>query len=163
VRFIDKLPVNFMYCGMMLAALPDARIVHLTRDPMDCIFAVYKTLFNEAYNFSYDLEELASYYACYRRLMDHWHALMPGRILDIAYESLVSGSDGEAQRLLDYCGLAWRDEVVEPAANPRPSTTASSAQVREAVHAGSVGRWRQHEAALEPVRRRLVELGCLRG
>jgi hypothetical protein len=161
-RFVDKLPVNFMYCGMILAALPDARIVHLTREPMDCAYAVYKTLFNEAYNFSYDLDELARYYACYRRLMDHWHRLMPGRILDVAYESLVSDSDAEARRLLAYCGLEWRDEVIEPAANPRPSTTASSAQVREPVHAGSVGRWRQHAAGLEPLRRRLVELGCLR-
>jgi hypothetical protein len=161
-RFIDKLPVNFMYCGMILAALPDARIVHLTREPMDCVYAVYKTLFNEAYNFSYDFDELAAYYACYRRIMDHWHQLMPGRILDVAYESVVSDSEAEARRVLGYCGLDWQQEVADPAANSRPSTTASSAQVREPVHAGSVGRWRQHATGLEPLRRRLVELGCLK-
>lgn len=161
VRFVDKMPVNFMYCGIILAALPDARIVHLRRDPMDCAFAVYKTLFNDAYNFSYDLDDLAAYYACYRRMMDHWHGVLPGRILDVAYEDLVADSHAEARRILAYCGLDWQDAVAAPAANPRPSTTASTAQVRESVHAGSVGRWREHAAGLEPLRRRLAELGYL--
>jgi hypothetical protein len=162
-RFIDKLPVNFMYCGIILSALPDARIVHLRRDPMDCVYAVYKTLFNEAYNFSYDFDELAAYYACYRRIMDHWHQLMPGRILEVDYETLVTDSETEARRVLAFCDLDWRSEVVEPAGNPRPSTTASSAQVREAVHSGSVGRWRQYEEGLAPLLRRLAEAGCLNG
>ena len=76
-RFIDKMPINFMYCGLIAKALPGARIVHLVRDPMDTCYAVYKTLFQQAYHFSYDLEELAEYYLTYRALMRQWLAQLP--------------------------------------------------------------------------------------
>ena len=87
---IDKLPFNFRYCGLIHKALPKASIVHLTRDPMDTCYAVFKTLFINAYHFSYQLEELAEYFIAYRRMMDHWHAVMPGVILDVRYEDLVA-------------------------------------------------------------------------
>ena len=158
-RFVDKMPINFLYCGPIRKALPDARIVHLVREPMDTCFAVYKTLFNQAYPFSYDLAELADYYAGYRRMMDHWHAVMPGAIIDVRYEDLVSDPEGQARRLLEACGLAWDPVVLDPAADSQPSTTASAAQVREPIHARSVRKWEQHAAGLEPLRRRLAEHG----
>lgn len=159
--FIDKMPVNFIYCGLIARALPKARILHLRRDPMDAGYAVFKTLFNQAYFFSYEQTQLADYLACYHRLMAHWQRVLPGRILDVSYESLVSDTEHEARRVLEFCGLDWRPEVLAPDANTRPSTTASAAQVREPVHARSVGRWRRYAEGLSPLRERLAAHGLI--
>lgn len=156
---VNKMPVNFLYCGLIKKALPNARIVHLVRDPMDTCFAVYKTLFKQAYYFSYNFAELAAYYAAYRRLMQHWHAVMPGEILDIRYEDLVTDTDGQAQRLLDWCDLPWDPAVLSVEEDRRPSTTASAAQVRGPVHSASVGKWRRFGEGLSPLRRALQEHG----
>lgn len=160
-HFIDKMPINFLYCGPILLALPGARIVHMVRDPMDTCYAVFKTLFHHAYHFSYDLHELADYYIAYRRLMRHWHAVMPGRIVEVRYEELVTDTATQAQRLLQACGLEWRDEVLAPDRHAAPSTTASAAQVRQPVHARSVQKWRRYAAGLEPLRRRLEQAGLV--
>ena len=157
--FIDKMPINFMYCGILRKALPKARIIHLVRDPMDTCYAVFKTLFYQAYPFSYDQAELAAYYATYRRLMQHWHAVMPGAILDVRYEDLVTDTEAQARRMLDFCGLAWNPAVLDPSAHPGAIVSASAAQVREPVHAGSVGKWRRHEAGLKPLRDQLAAEG----
>lgn len=159
--FIDKMPINFMYLGPILQALPDARIVHLVRDPMDTCYAVYKTLFHQAYPFSYDLQELADSYLAYRRLMRHWHAVLPGRILDVRYEDLVTDTQVQARRLLAGCGLDWQEGVIAPDANSTPASTASAAQVRQPVYATSVGKWRQFAAGLEPLRARLRAAGII--
>jgi tetratricopeptide (TPR) repeat protein len=160
-HFIDKMPINFMYVGPILQALPEARIVHLVRDPMDTCYAVYKTLFHQAYPFSYDLRELADYYLAYRRLMRHWHAVLPGRILDVRYEDLVTDTEAQARRLLDGCGLDWHEDVIAPDANANPASTASAAQVRQPVYATSVNKWRQYAAGLEPLRARLQAGGIV--
>lgn len=160
VRFIDKMPANYMYCGLIRKALPEARIIHLQRDPLDSCHAVYKTLFFSAYHFSYDLDELARYYIAYRRTMAHWHEVMPGAILDVHYEDLVADPDGQARRILEWCGLPW-DPGTRYGDPPAKAafTTASAAQVREPVHARSVGGARRHLARLEPLARRLAEAG----
>jgi hypothetical protein len=159
--FIDKMPVNFLYCGLIRAALPKARILHLRREPMDACHAVFKTLFAQAYFFSYDQHELADYYDRYRRLMAHWHAVLPGAILDVRYEDLVTDTEAQARRVLAFCGLPWDDAVLSPEGNARPSTTASAAQVRQPVHAGSIGRWKAVADGLEPLRRRLSDAGWI--
>lgn len=159
--FVDKMPVNFLYCGLIKAALPQARILHLRREPMDACLAMFKTLFAQAYFFSYDQHELAAYYDRYRRLMAHWQAVMPGAILDVRYEDLVTDTEGQARRVLDFCGLPWSDDVLAPEANERPSTTASAAQVRQPVHAGSIGRWRAVAEGLAPLRARLFNAGWI--
>lgn len=161
--FIDKMPINFMYCGIIRKALPKARIIHLVRDPMDTCYAVYKTLFNQAYPFSYDQAELADYFITYRRLMQHWHAVMPGAILDLRYEDLVTDTEAQARRMLDFCGLAWNPEVLDPSAHPGAIVSASAAQVREPVHAGSVGKWRRYEGGLKVLHDRLAAAGMLEG
>ena len=159
-RFVDKLPLNFLYCGLIHRALPRARIVHLKRSPMDACFAIYKTLFKQAYPFSYDLEELGNYYLAYRELMDHWHTVMPGVILDVDYESLVQDPEVQTRRLLDYCDLPWEAACLDFHRNSAPSMTASLAQVRQPVYTSSVGRWRLYENELAPLRA-LLEQGGL--
>lgn len=160
---IDKMPINFMYCGLIRKALPNARIIHLVRDPMDACYAVYKTLFTAAYHYSYDLQDLATYYATYDRLMQHWRDVMPGGLLDVRYEDLVTDTEKQMQRVLAWCGLDWEPGVLEFAADQRPSSTASAAQVRDRVHGDSIGKWRRYETGLEPLRRRLTDAGITVG
>jgi len=158
-RFTDKLPLNYLYCGLIHLSLPNARIVHLTRHPMATCYAIYKTLFKDAYPFSYDLRELACYYAAYRRLMRHWHAALPGIILDVSYESLVNDPQAESKRLLAHCGLAWDPICADFHRNPNPTATASAAQVRRPLYDTSVRLWTHYERELEPLRTLLIEAG----
>lgn len=159
--FIDKMPVNFIYCGLIKKALPNARLIHLVRDPMDTCYAVFKTLFNQAYLYSYDFDELAAYYITYRKMMQHWHEVMPGSILDVRYEQLVADTEGQARRILEWCGLDWQPAVLAPSENENPSTTASAAQVRESIYTSSVQKWRKYEAGLAPLRDRLLAAGLI--
>jgi tetratricopeptide (TPR) repeat protein len=157
--FIDKMPINFLYLGAIRKALPKARIVHLSRDPLDTCYAVYKTLFFSAYKFSYDQSELADYYAGYRRMMRHWHEVMPGQILDIRYEDLVRNPEAESRRLLEWCGLEWHPGVLEAGGADAAVATASAAQVREPVHSRSIHSSRRHLDGLAPLRERLALAG----
>lgn len=155
--FIDKMPVNYLYCGMIATALPKARILHLVRDPLDTCYAIYKTLFYGAYPFSYDLAELAEYYLAYRETMAHWHEVMPGRILDVHYEQLVSEPETELQRALSWCGLD--DLGTSTDLRDLSFATASAAQVRGAIHTRSVHGSRRHLVGLAPLLQRLREAG----
>ena len=160
-HFIDKLPLNYLYVGLIHLALPDARIIHVQRDPMDTCYAVYKTLFTDAYPFSYDLEELGNYYVAHHRLMTHWHAVLPGVMHAIRYEDLVTDLDAEARRVVEYCGLDWQPECLDFHKSEAASTTASAAQVRRPVYQSSVGRWREYEQQLQPVFRILQDAGIV--
>ena len=157
--FIDKMPLNFLYCGLIRRALPQARIVHVQRHPMAAGYAMYKTLFEDAYPFSYDLSELGRYYLAYRRLMQHWTLASPGMIHELRYESLIGDQMGETQRLLDFCGLDWEDACAQVHQNPDPSTTASAAQVRQPIYDSSVAQWRHYGDQLSELRRLLAEAG----
>ncbi len=159
--FVDKLPFNFRYCGLIHQALPNAKIVHLTRDPLDTCYAIFKTLFINAYHYSYQLDELAQFYIEYRRTMDHWHAVLPGVICDVSYEELVADPPQQCRRLLERCGLPWQDEVLEFHQSRAASTTASAAQVRQPIYRSSVKKWRNFESQLQPVVRRLAEAGLV--
>lgn len=159
LMFIDKMPVNFMYCGAIHKALPRARIIHLVRDPLDSCYAVFKTLFFSAYHFSYDQRELGDYYVAYHRMMRHWHDAMPGAILDVRYESLVTDPVGESKRILAWCGLEWSEAVLDTASLDASFSTASAAQVREPVHSRSINSSRRHLAGLAPLAERLAAAG----
>jgi tetratricopeptide (TPR) repeat protein len=161
--FVDKLPFNFLYCGYIRAALPNARLIHLTRDPLDTCYAVYKTLFFGAYSFSYDLDELASYYVSYRRHMAHWHAVMPGSILDVSYEALVREPEAQVRRIIDWCGLPWETQVLDFHRQETPSMTASAMQVRQPVNTDSIGSWRRAQTRFEPLKARFEAAGLLSG
>jgi tetratricopeptide (TPR) repeat protein len=159
--FVDKLPFNFRYCGLIHQALPNAKIVHLTRDPLDTCYAIFKTLFINAYHYSYQLDELAQFYIEYRRTMDHWHAALPGVIYDLSYEELVADPPAQCRRLLEWCGLPWQEEVLEFHQSQAASTTASAAQIRKPIYTSSVKKWRNFEKQLQPVVRRLADAGLV--
>jgi hypothetical protein len=156
-HFVDKLPLNFLYCGLILRALPNAKIVHVTRHPMDTCFAVYKTLFKQAYPYSYDLRELGQYYLAYRKLMSHWHKAASGKILNLSYEQLTSNFEDECKNLISFCGLDWEVGCLEFHDNAAPSMTASLAQVREPVYTSSVGRWKNYREQLQPLENILLQ------
>jgi thioredoxin-like negative regulator of GroEL len=150
-RFTDKMPLNYLYCGLIRQALPNAKIVHVTRRPMAACYAMYKTLFADGYPFSYDLTEIGRYYIAYRRLMDHWHATLPGAMYTQSYESLVADQTGQTRGLLDFCGLEWQDACAEFHRNSSAVTTASAAQIRRPVYDSSVSQWRHYAGELEPL------------
>jgi tetratricopeptide (TPR) repeat protein len=158
-HFIDKMPLNYLYCGLIALALPGARILHLTRHPMAVCYAMYKTLFRDAYPFSYDLVEIARYYAAYRRLMDHWHAVLPGRIIDVGYEQLVLDLPGQCARALAACDLPPHPACLAFASNPHPVSTASASQVRRPLYASSVEQWRHYGVELRVLRAALLREG----
>lgn len=157
--FCDKLPLNYLYCGLIARALPRARIVHVIRGPMATCHGIFKVLFDRGYPFSYDLQELADYYVGYRRLMDHWYATLPGRIIEVRYEKLVADAAGETRRLLAALGLPWQPECLDFSKNPAPVTTASAVQVRRPIYSGAVSLWRNYERELAPLARRLRAAG----
>jgi hypothetical protein len=158
-RFIDKMPVNYLYCGLIRRALPNARIVHVARTPLAACYAMYKVLFLDAYPFSYDLDELAQYYIAYRRLMDHWHRTMPGIIHELPYERLVADQPGETRRLLEFCGLEWQDACLDFHLNPAASTTESAHQVRRQIYDSAANEWRNYATQLSGLRARLEAAG----
>ncbi len=156
VRFTDKMPLNYLYCGLIRRALPNARIVHVSRSPMAACYAMYKTLFEDAYPFSYDLAELAKHYLAYRRLMEHWQLTMPGAIFSLSYEALIADQLGQTRRLLDFCGLEWQEACAQFHQNPLATTTASAVQVRRPMYDSSVSQWRHYEAQLADLSRELI-------
>ncbi len=158
-RFIDKLPGNYLHIPLILAALPNAKIVHLTRDPMDSCFASYKQLFAEAYYHSYDQEEMARHHARYLKLMGQWRNLFPGRFFDISYEATVADLEPNARALIDYLDLPWEDQCLAFHEQKTAVATASAVQVREKPHTRSVGRWRRYGEALAPMARALGAAG----
>ena len=160
-RFTDKMPLNYLYCGLIRRALPHAKIVHVTRDPMAVCYAMYKMLFQGGYPFSYDLGDIASYYVAYRRLMAHWSATLPGAIYEIRYENLVADLAGETRKLLEYCDLPWEDACTQFHLNPTATTTASASQVRRELYDSSVAQWRHYERWLMPLRASLEAAGLI--
>ncbi len=151
-RFVDKLPANFLLLPLIAKALPKARIVHLSRHPMDACFASFKQLFADAYPHSYDQGEMARHFLRYHRLMDIWRSRMPGRIIDVSYEDLVTDVEPHTRRLIDALGLPWEDACLNFHRQSHAVTTASAVQVREPAHTRSVDRWRRYEAHLGPMR-----------
>jgi len=162
-RFVDKLPSNFLYLPLILRALPNARIVHLVRDPMDACFASFKQLFADAYPHSYDQEEMARHFARYHRLMAVWRDRFPGRFFDVRYEEIAADLEPNARALMQYLGLPWEDACLSFHRQVGAVATASAVQVREPAHTRSIGRWRRYAKQLDPMRRALLAAGVEAG
>src|SRR5208282_5819441 len=147
------------YCGLIRQALPHAKIIHVTRHPMAVGYAMYKTLFKNGYPFSYDLGEIGRYYIAYRRLMQHWEAIMPRALYQVSYEDLVANQLVETRKLLDYCGLELEETCIAFHQNTAASTTASASQVRRPIYNSSVSQWRHYEQQLSELRSELTSAG----
>jgi len=153
--FIDKMPNNFANIGLLSLALPDAIFVDARRNPLDTCLSCYKQLFARGQSFTYDLEELALFYVEYRRMMEHWHTVLPGRVLDIRYEDVVADLEPQVRRLLEHCGLPWDDACLDFHNTKRAVRTASSEQVRQPIYSDSVGVAERFGDVLDPLREAL--------
>jgi tetratricopeptide (TPR) repeat protein len=149
--FTDKNPNNYVHVGLLHLILPKAKIINAKRHPLDSCFGSYKQLFAMGQPFSYDLIELGEHYLQYQRLMDHWHEVLPGKVLDIQYEVVVADLEGQVRRILEHCGLGWEDACLRFHETSRAVKSASSEQVRQPIYSSSVNSWRHYEAHLEPL------------
>jgi len=152
VRFItDKMPVNFLYLGFIATILPNAKFIHCRRNPIDNCLSCYEKLFKSGQLFSFDLAEAGRYYRAYDRVMDHWHEMMPGKILNVQYEEVVADLEGQSRRLLGFCGLDWDEACLTFYESERNIKTSSLAQVRKPIYRESVEKWRPYEQHLGPL------------
>lgn len=151
-HIIDKLPSNYLYLPMILAALPNARIIHMRRDPLDTCLAIFKQLFADAYLYSYDLGELARHYRRYQQLMAVWRQRFGERYIEVDYEALVSEPEETLRPVLQFIGLSWNDDCLTYFSRDTAVTTASAYQVREAPHQRSVNHWKHFADELTPIR-----------
>ncbi|MCI3131067.1 tetratricopeptide repeat-containing sulfotransferase family protein [Phenylobacterium aquaticum] len=156
---IDKTPANYLYIGLIALSLPEARIVHVRRDPMDNGYALFKTLFRTGCPYSYSQADLGQYIGAYHRLMAHWRDVLRGRMVEIDYEALVEDQAGESRRLVEVLGLTWEPACLDFHANPAPAATASAAQVRRPIYRDSLSLWRRYEAELAPLAQSLKAQG----
>jgi tetratricopeptide (TPR) repeat protein len=157
-RFVDKMHGNFASLGLLHLMFPRAAIIDARRHPMACGFACYKQLFNPGMNFAYDLSELALYYRDYVDLMDHIEQVLPGRVYRLHYERLVTDTENEVRRLLDYCRLPFEPECLRFYENRRVAQTISSEQVRQPIYTAGLEQWRHFEPWLEPLKIALADL-----
>ena len=158
-RATDKMPANFLFLGLIHMALPNARIIHVIRDPQDTCLSCYSKLFSMEQGFSYDLGELGRYYRKYAELMAHWRTVLPaGVMLEIRYEDVVADLEGSARALVAHLGLAWDSACLRFHENPRPIRTASASQVHRPIYKSAQGRWRRYERHLAPLSAALGDL-----
>lgn len=149
--FTDKLPSNFLNVGFICRALPHARILHMVRDPVETCFSNLREMFSDANPYSYDQAELADYFIQYRRLMTHWHAAYPGRVLDVSYEALTRDPEAVMRGVADFCGIGFVEGMKDPRSSGRAVATASAVQVREGVVRRAVPKWHPYAERLKPL------------
>jgi len=155
--FIDKMPNNFRHLGLIRLILPNARIIDARRHPMACCCSIYRQLFAEGQEFSYDLNDLGRYYSDYLRLMSHWDAVLPGFVLRVQYEQLVNDLETEVRRILDFCGLPFEDACLRFYRTERNVRTPSSEQVRQPIYRAGLEYWQNYAPYLETLRHALGE------
>ncbi|ACV27695.1 tetratricopeptide repeat-containing sulfotransferase family protein [Kangiella koreensis] len=161
--FVDKFPHNAVYAGLIHLALPQSKILILERHPLDVCYSVYKQLFTDIYQFSYDLEELAEYYYQHQLLMSHWEKVLPGVVKTVRYEDLVNNLEVTARSVIEFCGLDWEESCLDFHENKQPTATASASQVRQKVYSSSIGMWKNYRNELQPLISKLEAYGSLEG
>jgi tetratricopeptide (TPR) repeat protein len=149
--FIDKMPNNFLHVGLICLILPNAKIIDARRHPMACCFSAFKMQFSDGHRFSYDLHEIGDYYRLYVEYMQHFDAVLPGRIHRVHHESMVEDTETEVRKLLDYCGLEFESDCLRFHENTRPVRTPSAQQVRRPIYRDGLDHWRNFEAWLGPL------------
>jgi hypothetical protein len=153
--FTDKLPSNFLNIGYIARALPQAKILHMVRDPVETCFSNLRELFSDANPYSYDLGELAHFHGQYRRLMAHWHHALPGRVLDVDYARLTQEPEAVMREVSAFCGIDFDPAMLDTRASRRSVATASAVQVRQGIQQREVPKWAPYAAQLEPLVRAL--------
>jgi hypothetical protein len=153
--FVDKMPNNFLHVGLIRLILPNAKIIDARRHPMSCCFSGFKQLFAEGHEYTYGLQEIGSYYSSYVELMNHWDRVLPGFVLRVQHEDVVSDLEGQVQRLLDFCNLPFEQACVDYHQTQRNVRTPSSEQVRQPIFTGSLEQWRNYEPWLQPLKQAL--------
>lgn len=152
IRVTDKMPYNFLTIGVIHALFPNAKIIHVKRNPLDTCLSCYTKLFTEGQLYSYDLIELGQYYQCYEQIMAHWRQILPAHAwLDIEYESIVNYLEDEVKALITFCDLPWDPACLTFYQSKRQVRTASFLQIRQPVYKTSVERWRRYEQELSPL------------
>ncbi|SEK86949.1 Sulfotransferase family protein [Pseudoxanthomonas sp. GM95] len=162
-HFIDKLPHNFMFAGLIARALPNAKMICLRRDATDTCIANFRQLFalnSPNYNYCFDLLDTGRYWLLFDRLMQHFQSVMPGRILEVRYEDVVNDQEGQTRRLLEHCGLPWEDACLQFEKNAAPVSTASAVQVRSKIYRSSLQRWKRYGPMVDDLRALLAEGGA---
>jgi len=144
-HFIDKMPNNFPTVGFLHLILPNAKIIDARRYPLDSCLSCYRQLFARGQNFTYDLTDIGEYFLQYQRMMDYWHEVLPGRVLTVQYEDMVTDFENQVRQLLDYCELPFEEGCVRFWETERPVRTASSEQVRQPIYTKSIHRWRRYQ------------------
>ena len=150
-HFVDKMPNNFPSIGLIHLILPNAKIIDARRYPLDSCLSCYRQLFARGQTFTYDLTDIGEYFLQYQRMMDHWHDVLPGRVLTVQYEDMVTDFENQVRRLIDYCDLPWEDACLRFFETDRAVLTASSDQVRQPIYTESVDSWRRFEKHLGPL------------
>ncbi|HTA45905.1 MAG TPA: sulfotransferase [Bryobacteraceae bacterium] len=159
VRIVDKTPGNFLGTGLIRLVFPKARIIHTSRHPADTCVSCYSKLFESGYYYSYDLANIGRYYRAYRGLMNHFRAILPlDSMLEVIYEDVVNDLEGQARRLIDYCGLPWDERCLSFHETVRPVRTSSAVQVRRPLFRTSLQRWQRFADGLEPLLRELQDI-----
>jgi len=149
--FIDKMPNNFRHIGLIHLILPNAIIIDARRDPMSCGFSIFKQLFAEGQEFSYNLEDIGKYYNNYVELMAHWNTTLPGKILKMQYEDVVTDFEEQVRKLLDFCGLPFEESCLNFYKTKRSVRTASAEQVRQPIYQSGMQQWKHFESDLGPL------------
>jgi tetratricopeptide (TPR) repeat protein len=153
LRVIDKMPANFLYAGLIHAAFPRARIIHMRRHPIDTCLSIYFQNFFNVSPYANDLDDLAHYYGEYVRVTDHWRSVLPAStLLEIHYETVIADQEGCTRRMLDFIGLPWDSKCLDFQETERVVITASKWQVRQKIHTASANRWRHYEKYVAPLR-----------
>jgi len=155
--FIDKLPHNFEHIGLIHKILPQAIILDIRRNPMDCGLSLFKQFFARGVEFSYKLENIGAYYSTYLNIMSHWDRLLPDRLLHVKYEDLVQDLEQELHIILDHIGVAFEPGCLDFHRSKRAVRTASSEQVRQPLFTSAIGVWKDVDEHLIPLRVSLTE------
>jgi Sulfotransferase family len=153
--FVDKMPNNCLYVGLIQLILPNAKIIDARRHPLGCCFSAFKQHFARGQGFTYSLADLGRYYRDYVDLMSHFDTVLPGRVHRVFYESMIEDTEAETRRLLEYCGLPFEERCLRFYENERPVRTASSEQVRQPIFKDGMDHWRHFEPWLGPLEREL--------
>ncbi len=156
--FIDKMPNNFQHIGLIHLILPNAKIIDARRHPMGCCFSGFKQLFARGQTFTYDLDYIGRYYRDYVIAMDHWDRVLPGRVLRVQYEDMVSDTEAQIRRMLDYCGLGFEEQCLHFYETKRAIRTPSAEQVRQPIYTTGTDQWRNYEAHLGPLKASLGKI-----